>query len=576
VYTYSEIVSSTGHIGNFEVTLRRHPRYVEEDRCTACGKCAVVCPVSVPDEFEFGMAERTAIYLPHANAVPRKYLIDNNACTQCYQCEDACTAGAINHKQEPETITIKGDCIIVATGYELFDAALKQNYGFGKYKNVVHAMQLERMIVPIGPTKGRFIRVFSDKKEIKRIGIVQCVGARDEQVGRINCSRICCMYGIKHAIFVKKKIPDADVYLFYTDIRAFGKGYEEYYKNAQNAGVKFIRGRVAEIYETENGNPVIRVEDTLSHRLFELECDLVSLSASIMPHNASEKLAHLLRIQKDSEGFFLEAHPKYRPVDTRTAGIFICGCAQGPKDIPDTVAQAGAAASSAMSHMGTGKIPLSPIKAFVSEACDGCGQCVDHCPSSAISLNGNAVINEILCDGCGACISSCPQDALNIRHFTTGQIMSMVAALLANKKGVTVVAFADKTTTYRVLDSAGQQRIQYPPGIYSIRVADASQITPKMILETFRLGADGVFLGEPEAGSSIHHPKTIEVMVENVKKAKKMLEEAGIEPDRLDYGLYITVWAQKLAGQLKALEKRVNELGKLPDETIARLMEVNQ
>jgi heterodisulfide reductase subunit A len=315
------------------------------------------------------------------------------------------------------------------------------------------------------------------------------------------------------------------------------------------------------------------VEDTLSHRLFELECDLVSLSSSITPHSASERIANLLRIQRDSEGFFQEAHPKYRPVDTHVDGVFICGCAQGAKDIPDTVAQGGAAASRAMSLMGAGELTLSPIKASVNhDACDACGVCADACPTGAISLGeSGVVVNEVMCDACGACIPSCPKGALDIRHFTAAQVMAELRSLLADKEGVKIVAFADKTTTYRVLDGAGQQRISYPPSVYPVRVADASQVTPKMLLEAFRLGADGVFVGEPEAGSGVHHPRSVEVAVENVRKAKQWLEQAGIEPERLDYGLYITVWTQKLAGQLTALDKTVRELGAIPQEKRERL-----
>ena len=395
--TYSEVESIEGHLGGFDVTVVKKARYVDPTKCVACGICEEKCPVSIPDEYEVGLTSRKAIYVPFGFAVPNKNVIDESAClrltrggTVCGLCQKACPHDAISFDDEPETERFTVDTIVVATGYDTFDATEKAVYGFGRFENVVTALQMERMIVhaaegaPIRPIKGR-------------IGFIQCVGSRDEQVGNEYCSRVCCMYASKLSQLLKRSDPTRDVYVFYTDLRAFGKGFEEYYKRGQEAGVKFVRGRVAELLEDPVSKKVtVKVEDTLTRQIIESEFDLVVLSVGMTPNAGTERIAEMLRLTKSPDGFLQEAHPKFKPVDTLTEGVFLAGTVQGPKDIPDTVSQASAAAARAIRLMNQGEHVLSPVVAFVHEdACDGCGECVEACPVEAISLSsGVAAISE--------------------------------------------------------------------------------------------------------------------------------------------------------------------------------------
>ncbi len=551
LFSYSEISDIRGHIANFDVDILKKPRYVDEDKCTACKECETVCPVTILNKFEMDLGTRKCIYM-YSESVPAVSTIDFERCIRCGLCESACKSNAINFEQEPRELKIKVDTIIAATGFDLFPAE-ELRYGYKRFENVILGSMLERMNVTTGPTGGKLIKP-SDGKPIRKIAFLQCVGARDEQIGRPNCSRICCMYALKHVQWVKRKNPGAEVYIFYQDIRAFGKGFEGYYKKAQDAGVIFIRGLASDITETDDKTLILRAEDTLSNKLIEMEFDVVCLSVGLVPNEATGRTAELLRVSTDNDGFFLEAHPKYRPVDTLREGIFICGCASGPKDIPDSVAQASASAARAMRLMNQSEIELDPVKAFINDQCDGCGDCLETCPNGAISILGDrAVVNEAICQGCGLCRVSCEKRSIEVKNFTKEQIISQVKAVTLNNEGKHIIAFLDDGTTYRVADRIGQAGFSIPPDVYIVRVKDSSQITPDIILEAFDLGASGVFIGEPEGGSTIFNPKTIEVTRENVEEAKRMLFERGINQERLSFGFYITVWAQRLADQFRGL-----------------------
>ncbi|MDY6964656.1 MAG: 4Fe-4S binding protein [Halobacteriota archaeon] len=551
LYSYSEVNEVNGHIANFDIGIVKKPRYVDENKCTACKVCEEVCPISVLNKFEVGIGTRKCAYM-YPESVPALSTIDIENCIRCGLCKLVCEADAIDFSQKPEDVNIRVDTIIAATGYDFYPAE-ELRYGYGMYENVMIGPQLERMNVTTGPTGGKLIRL-SDGEPIRRIAFIQCVGARDKQIGMPNCSRVCCMYALKHVQWIKKKNPGAEVYMFYKDIRAFGKGFEGYYERAQDAGVVFIKGGVSEIIENEDKTLTLRGEDTLTGDLIEVECDVVCLSVGFVPDESTRKVAELLGVATDDDGYFLEAHPKYRPVDTLRDGIFICGCASGPKDIPDSVAQASASAARAIRLMNQGQIALDPIKAFVRMNCDGCGVCLEVCPNGAIGMiEDNVLINEAICQGCGLCISSCKKGAISIKNFTEEQIMSQVEAVLSEGDEKKIIAFLDDGTTYRIADRIGQAGFSYPENVYIIRVKDGSQITPEMIVKTFELGASGVFIGEPEGGSTVFNPKSVEVAKKNIEEAKVMLSDRGIDPNRLSFGLYITVWAQRLAGQLNDL-----------------------
>ena len=565
--TFTEIEDIKGYLGNYEVTAVKKPRYVDLDKCTACDKCTEVCPVVVPNEYEEGLTSRKAIYLPSPIAVPHSYILDRQACLglfplACERCSEACEPGAIDYDQKPKRMTFTVDTIIVATGYDVFDAREKKVYGITHSPNVITALDMERMIVH--SAEGNPMRPMG-----RRIAFIQCVGSRDEQVGNEHCSRICCMYATKLSQLLKRSDPKRDVYVFYTDLRAYGKGFEEYYKRAQNTGVKFVRGRVAEVNGNSDGGKVtLKVEDILTRRIIESEFDLVVLSVGLMPSQGSKEIAAVLKLGESPDGFLQEAHPKFRPVDTLTDGVFICGCAQGPKDIPDTVAQASAASSRATRLMNRGEYDIAPVIAFVHEdLCDGCGLCIEHCPLGALTPAQIVSVNEAVCRGCGSCIASCPRDALDLHCYTNEQLLGQVRAALAGKKdGETIVlVFADDQTTYRLADNVGTGKMSYSPDIRIFRVPSGGRITPKLMLQAFELGADGVFIGESEQKSS-PYPHSVTVMKESVSLVRDVLMERNIDPERVRCSEFVTVMLVPFVNQMNSLSEFARRSGPIADE----------
>ncbi len=429
--TYAEVKEVEGYIGNFKVKIEKRPRYVTSD-CTACDLCTQTCPIEVPSEFNLGLGARKAIYVPFPQAVPLIYTIDDETCIGCGMCKNVCEPEAIDYDMEPEIIERDIGTIVVATGSDIFDAEKKEEYGYGRLANVLNALEFERMSSASGPTGGKVVRP-SDGKTPLRLGFIQCVGSRDEKVGNLYCSRVCCMYAIKNARIYKEKHPEAEVYIFYMDIRAFGKGYEEFYKTAQEEyGIHFIRGRPSEVMEDDDKNIVVRVEDTLLGQALEIELDLLVLSVGLVPPKGVEQVQNLLRISRGSDGFYLEAHPKLRAVDTLTEGVYLAGTCQGPKDIPDSVTQGSAAASKAAIPMSKGEVEIEPLTAVVDRGeCIGCRICERVCMFNAISIvDRKAQLNEALCTGCGVCAAACPTSAIQIRHFKDSQIFAMIEEAL--------------------------------------------------------------------------------------------------------------------------------------------------
>jgi heterodisulfide reductase subunit A len=437
------------------VTIRQKARYVDMKKCTGCGDCWNVCPLKKqPSEFDFAMGTRTAIYVPFPQAVPARPVIDNKTCAKlvrngCGLCEKKCKTGAINFKDEDKLVEENVGAVVVATGYQLYDIGKQQEkaslagygeYGYGKYKDVINSLQFERLISASGPTGGVLKRP-SDGAIPKQVVFISCVGSRDNAKGLTYCSKICCMYTAKHSMLYKHKVHEGQAHVFYMDIRSGGKGYDEFVRRAiEQDGAKYYRGRVSKVTE-QNGKLIVRGADTLAGIPVTIEADLVVLASAMRPASGVEQLAQKLNIGYDEYGFLLESHPKLRPVETNTAGIFIAGACQAPKDIPESVAQASAAASKVQVMLSAAELTREPEIANVNEStCAACFTCVQTCPYHAIEkaevhtprgafVKRTARVNSGLCMGCGTCVCVCPSKSADLLGFTEQQVYAMVESL---------------------------------------------------------------------------------------------------------------------------------------------------
>jgi heterodisulfide reductase subunit A len=438
--SYSEVEEVSGYIGNFKVKIRKKARYVDAEKCNGCGLCQEKCPIKTDSEFDAGMGKRKAIYTPFAQAVPNIPVIDTEHCTyfrkgKCRLCEQVCEREAINFEQKDEMVDIEVGSVIVATGFEVFDSTPIAHYGYGRLDNVISSLEFERLVSASGPTGGDI--VLKDGATPQSVAIVHCVGSRDKNYHEY-CSRVCCMYALKYAHLIKEKT-GAEVYDYYIDMRCFGKGYEEFYQRLSEEGVSFIRGKVGEVTDQavsdeEKEKLVVVAEDTLLGVVTRVPVDMVILCVALEPQPDVETVARLFNISRSADGFFLEKHPKLDPVATTTDGVFVVGCAQGPKDIPDTVAQASAAAARVLALISKGEVEIEAATAVINERiCSGCQLCLAICPYSAISFDEEKEacrVNEALCKGCGACVSGCPSDAIALSHFTNEQIVAQMEGML--------------------------------------------------------------------------------------------------------------------------------------------------
>jgi heterodisulfide reductase subunit A len=455
IHTYSEVEQVKGYVGNFDVRIRKKARSVDMSKCTGCGACAEACPVIVPSEWDLGLGTRHAIYTPFPQAVPNVPVIDRSTClifTKAKEkcgaaCVRACVAKAVTHKQEDEIINEKFGAIVVATGYSLHPWEKHYGeYGGGRYKDVITSLHFERMLQASGPTGGHIIRP-SDGKEPENVVFIQCVGSRDESKGVPYCSGICCMYTAKQAILLKEHIQNAQAYVFYIDIRATKKNYEQFVLRAQrDYGVIYTRGRVSKIYQ-KGEKLVVRGADTLAGMPMEIEADLVVLATAMVPQTDAADVARMLSIPHDQFMLFTEAHPKLRPVESVTRGIFLAGACQSPMDIPESVEMGSAAAAKVCGILSHDQLMLEPTIAEVNtDRCSGCLACTKVCPFEAITtvtVDSRTVSNVIasICQGCGTCAATCPASAITLKGFTNEEIYSQIEApfrKVAEKKEVAV------------------------------------------------------------------------------------------------------------------------------------------
>ena len=450
IYSYSEVENVKGFVGNFHVTIKKKARYVKEDICTGCGLCTEKCPQKkVPNEFNLGLDNRRAIYIPFAQAVPKVATIDPDYCTmlksgKCGVCSKVCTAGAIDYKQKDEFIEQEYGAIVVATGFEPIKLDKYDEFAYSQSKDVVTSLEFERLMNAAGPTGGTLLRP-SDGTHPKTIVFVQCVGSRcDGNKGKSYCSKICCMYTAKHAMLCREKYPDTDVYVFYIDVRTPGKNFDEFYRRAvEEYGVHYIKGMVGKVVP-ENGKLKVQASDLLGGQQLHIDADMVVLAAAIEPDKSARPLATMLTASMDTNDFFTEAHPKLRPVESPTAGIFLSGACQGPKDIPETVAQASAAAAKVIGLLCKDSLICNPCTAEPNEMmCNGCSNCEKVCPYGAITyidkefrgpnrttlIRRVAQVNPAVCQGCGACTVACPSGAMDLKGFSNKQIMAEVDAI---------------------------------------------------------------------------------------------------------------------------------------------------
>ena len=450
IYSYSEVEDVKGFVGNFTVKIRKKARYVKEDICTGCGLCTEKCPQKkVPNEFNLNMDNHRAVYIPFAQAVPKVATIDANYCTKlktgkCGICAKVCTANAIDYEQKDEIVEQNYGAIVAATGFNPISVDNYDEYAYSKSPDVVTSLEYERLMNAAGPTSGTLLRP-SDGTHPHTIVFIQCVGSRsDDGCGKPYCSKVCCMYTAKHAMLTREKYPDTDVYVFYIDVRTPGKNFDEFYRRAvEQYGVHYIKGMVGKV-APHDGKLDVQASDLISNEQIHIDADMVVLAAAIEPDKSARGLATKLTASMDTNDFFTEAHPKLRPVESPTAGVFLSGMCQGPKDIPETVAQASAAASKVIGLLVKDQLLCNPCVAHSNEMlCNGCSSCENVCPYGAITyidkefpLPGRKIevrrvasVNPAVCQGCGACTVACPSGAMDLNGFSNRQIMAEVDAV---------------------------------------------------------------------------------------------------------------------------------------------------
>ncbi|MDR1992534.1 MAG: hydrogenase iron-sulfur subunit [Nitrososphaerota archaeon] len=576
LFVNSDLVKCEGYVGNFKVTIRKNPQYVISEKCTGCGECRDACPIEYPNEWDLNLGTRKAISVPFDQAVPLVYSINRDYCIECFKCTEVCgDRAAIDFDQKPKEIILNVGAIIVSTGFDIYLPYDMPLLGYGKYSNVVTSMEFERLILAAGPTGGKVIRQ-SDGQRPRRIAFIQCVGSRDKQHYPY-CCNFGCMYTLKHAVQLKEKYKEeVEIYVFYMDMRSSAKGYEEFYGRARERGVNFIRGRVSRIDEDlATHNLTVHSEDSLLGQPIELEVDLAVLVTAAIPKKDHKTIARILNLSCDTDGFFMEAHPKLKPLDSPTDGIFYAGACAGLKDIPYSVSQGSGAASRAATVLSKPTWKIEPIIGLIDEAkCKRCGVCVDKCPYGAIHQKTGHVASIIpaSCHGCGTCAAECPHQAITQMHFTDAQIIAQIHAALETNPEDKIIAFLCNWCSYAGADLAGISRCDYPASVRAIRVMCSGRVAHKFVFEALKLGAGAVLIGACHLPYDCHYINGNYKMKVRMDNLKVMLTKLGLSPQRfcVEYisaaeGLHYADLIAKIDQQQKALgrEKIQSENAKL-------------
>jgi len=543
----AEVSSISGYVGNFEVNIRQKARYVDETLCTACNDCVEVCPVDVVDEWSGNLGWRKAIYIPYPQSVPASYIIDEKNCLglsplTCGKCIDACDKKAIIYEDRDRDYTYKVGAVIVAVGFKPFDAGRIPEYGYNRFDNVLTTLEFERLINAAGPTQGELVRP-SDFKAPERVAFVNCVGSRDVRFNPY-CSNFCCMESIKNALLIKEHWPDVAVTIFYIDIRAFGKGFEELYRRSREEGIRYVRGRPSRILQDPRSNNIkVMVEDTRSDTVLADEYDMVVLSVG-----ADGPEALPLPLARTPEGFYIEAHPKLKPVDSPSDGVFIAGGAEAPKDIRETVTQASAAAGRAAGLLLRREVQIEPLFAVVdTESCNACGICATRCPYQAISAGKDkktpARVNPALCKGCGTCAADCPQDSITMTNFTDTMILRQIDVALQDNPTEKVLIFACNWCSYAGADLAGTSRIQYPTNTRIVRTMCSGRVDPDFVKHAYNQGAGAVMLTgcRPQ---DCHYISGNDFALKREKKIRRWMLKNGIADER-----FLIAWMSAAEGK---------------------------